>query len=243
MPLIYSVQGRKLIIKYSTTSFGALHDSNKRAITEFNFRTSGRIKRYLSCCNAQYAMFGTLTYPDEYPTNGREVKRHLANFIKRLRRRCYKTMRPEEYGTWSIFWFLEFQKRGAPHFHYFCTHSPVPNKVGNESRIETPIELARLWCSKAWYECVQSGDEKHMRAGVQLDYFRTGRAGTISYASKYARKQQQKTVPDEFKEIGRFWGVSGLRATMSADFVLSDRQIMSPEGLAYRKQYKNICIQ
>ncbi len=237
MPMIYSVQGRKLLIRYSSTSFGNLHDCNKRAITEFNFRTSSRIKRYLSCCNASYSLFGTLTYPADYPTDGREVKRHLANFVKRLRRRCYKTMRPDEYGTWSIFWFLEFQQRGAPHFHFFCSHSPVPNKLGNEHRAESPIELARLWLAKAWYECVDSGDPKHLKAGTQLDYFRTGRAGTISYASKYARKQEQKRVPEQFSEIGRFWGVSGLRTTMSADFVLNDRQVMNQEGLRLRVKF------
>ncbi len=237
MPLIYSVQGRKFLIRYSTTSFGAINESNKRAITEFNFRTASRIKRFLSCCNADYSMFGTLTYPAEYPTNGREVKRHLSNFIKRLRRRCYKTMRPDEYGTWSVFWFLEFQDRGAPHFHFFCTHSPVPTKAGNEHRPETPIELARLWTAKAWYECVGSGDDKHLRAGTQLDYFRTGRAGSISYASKYARKQQQKQVPDGFEEIGRFWGVSGNSFTSSADFVLSDRQMLNAEALAMRVKF------
>jgi hypothetical protein len=93
--------------------------------------------------------------------------------------------------------------------------------------------------AKAWYECVGSGDEKHLRAGVQLDYFRTGRAGTISYASKYARKQEQKTVPDEFKEIGRFWGVSGLRTTMSADFVVNDREMMNRDGIILRMKFKN----
>jgi len=237
MPMIYSVQGRKLLIRYSSTSFGALHASNKRAITEFNFRTSGRIKRYLSCCNAVYSLFGTLTYPSDYPTDGREVKRHLANFIKRLRRQCYKTMRPDEYGSWSVFWFLEFQQRGAPHFHFFCTHSPVPTKSGYEDRPEQPIELARKWMAKAWFECVGSGDEKHLRAGTQLDYFRTGRAGTISYASKYARKQEQKRIPEGFSEIGRFWGVSGLRTTMSADFVLNDRQMMHKDGLYLRTTF------
>jgi hypothetical protein len=237
MPMIYSVQGRKLLVKYSTTSFGTLHANNKRAITEFNFKTSSRIKRYLACTNAAYSMFGTLTYPADFPTDGREVKRHLANFIKRLRRQCFKTMRPDEYGTWSVFWFLEFQQRGAPHFHYFCTHSPVPTKVGFENRPEQPIELARKWAAKAWFECVGSGDPKHLRAGTQLDYFRTGRAGTISYASKYARKQQQKRVPEDFTEIGRFWGVSGLRATSSADFVLNDRQMLNQEGLALRVKF------
>ena len=237
MSLIYSVQGRKFLLRYTTTSFGAINESNKRAITEFNFRTASRIKRFLSCCNAEYSMFGTLTYPADYPTNGREVKRHLQNFIKRLRRRCYKTMRPDEYGTWSVFWFLEFQARGAPHFHFFCTHSPVPTKANLQHRPETPIELARKWLAKAWYECVESGDPKHLGAGTQLDYFRTSRAGTISYASKYARKQQQKQVPEEFEEIGRFWGVSGNRFTSSADFVVSDRQMMNSEGLALRVKF------
>jgi len=48
-----------------------------------------------------------------------------------------------------------------------------------------------------------------------------GRAGTISYASKYAAKMEQKLTPKGFENVGRFWGVYGWRTTMSADTFVS----------------------
>lgn len=37
-----------------------------------------------------------------------------------------------------------------------------------------------------------------------------------SYATKYAAKIEQKQVPDSFRDVGRFWGVWGLRKTLAA---------------------------
>jgi hypothetical protein len=53
------------------------------------------------------ALFLTLTYPADYP-NPRIAKRHLDTYMKRLRRKF-----PKLAGVWR----LEFQRRGAPHFH------------------------------------------------------------------------------------------------------------------------------
>lgn len=70
-------------------------------------------------------VFITLTYGQEFPT-ARESKRHLDNFKKQL---VYK------YPQASAIWKLEFQIRGAPHFHFIVFNLPFIDK----------FELATMW--------------------------------------------------------------------------------------------------
>jgi len=143
-------------------------------------------------------------------------------------------MRPDEMGTWSIFWFLEFQKRGAPHFHFFVTHPP-----GSAIHDPQAEALARIWIASNWYDVVGSNDIKHLSAGTQFDKLKHGRNGTISYAAKYARKAEQKKVPEEYKGVGRFWGVSGLRRTLSADILITDSHYYNKDVQYEIKKLKN----
>jgi hypothetical protein len=123
-------------------------------------------------------------------------------------------------GTYSAFWFLEFQARGAPHFHIFCTWSP--NKE---------------WVAKTWYFIVGSEDDRHLRAGTRVEFIRSGRAGTISYASKYAAKQEQKDVPSDYENVGRFWGVYGRRAVVSASTWVDAKDL---DGVNHQRPLNNL---
>ena len=123
----------------------------------------------------------TLTYPREFSSDGKEVKHHLE-----LMREWFR------YRGVSAFWFLEFQARGAPHFHLFT---------------DNPVEAKEL--SRKWYEVVGSGDEKHLRAGTQIQKIRKPHA-IAAYAAKYATKSEQKTVPEGYSNVGRFWGGFGI---------------------------------
>jgi hypothetical protein len=136
---------------------------------------------------------GTLTYPCEFPTNGEKCKRDIECLSKRYERMV------DHDPSFSFFWFLEFQQRGAPHFHFFCTH-----------------EIDKSDLSRWWFEIVGSGDERHLLAGTGIEFIRSGRHGTCSYASKYAAKHEQKVVPANFQNVGRFWGVIGFSSCMSA---------------------------
>jgi len=98
---------------------------------------------------------------------------------------------------------MEFQERGAPHFHIFGTWFPDKDVVAT-----------------IWYNIVNSDDKRHLAAGTRVEFFKHGRAGMSSYASKYALKQEQKTVPENYQNCGRFWGVYGYRAVMSADTII-----------------------
>jgi hypothetical protein len=88
-------------------------------------------------------------------------------------------------------WFLEFQKRGAPHFWLFLTGS---------------VPKAEL--SAAWYRIVASGDERHLRAGTRIGFIRKPYA-LAAYAAKYAAKWEQKEVPADYRDVGRFWSRFG----------------------------------
>jgi hypothetical protein len=146
----------------------------------------------------------TLTYPFGFPSNGAIVKEHLRRFLQELKRDQERhnlvTGSSEKH---SSFWFLEFQNRGAPHFHIFTTYANVPRGTNN-------------WVAETWYRIVNSEDIRHLQAGTRTEFLRAGRAGTISYAAKYAVKQYQKAVPANYENVGRFWGISGRRSVMSA---------------------------
>lgn len=144
--------------------------------------------------------FLTLTYPHadhaenatggNFMTDGLAVKEHLRKIRQVL-----------NYRGLSGLWFLEFQKRGAPHFHFFLA-----------GEIE-PGVLEKL--KKTWYKMVGSTCEHHQERGVDYQVLRKKHAAG-AYAAKYSSKSEQKTVPDRYKSVGRFWGTFGQINTKKA---------------------------
>ena len=145
----------------------------------------------------------TLTYPREFPTDGRVAKAHLQAFRKRCIRRW-----GEDYtlGTWK----MEFQRRGAPHFHLYVNRPPV-----------AWVEWLG-WARRAWFEIVGSGDRRHLDQGVRIDRQFCSKARSSKaiawYFSKHglkagAGKAYQNDVPEGYERCGRFWGVWGLTST------------------------------
>lgn len=133
----------------------------------------------------------TLTYPNEWPLDSQRWKRDLDVFQKRLLRRF-----PHCSGVWK----MEPQQRGAPHFHLLVWGAEL-------------VQLG-LWCSRAWYEVVDSGDEKHLAHGAVIEPIRTWR-GTKSYVAKYlgkviTRKEESEDNPWAFP--GRWWGMFGAKS-------------------------------
>ena len=84
-------------------------------------------------------------------------------------------------------WVLEFQERGAPHFHVFFDKNLDRNAV-----------------SAAWFRIVGSDDPKHLLAGTRIEAFRCPEA-LGPYLMPYAAKLRQKDVPEGFASVGRFW--------------------------------------
>jgi hypothetical protein len=163
-------------------------ETTRGTITEFSKASRRRLAFVASNTPIQLRTMVTLTYPAEYPSDGKTVKGHLRTFL---------TWMQKETGGCEYLWFLEFQARGAPHFH-ILTDWPLPRDRDNKV----------LWYAKIaqfWYETVDSGDFNHRLAGTRTETLRS-KDGGARYAVKYAQKCRQKAVPPEYQNVGRFWG-------------------------------------
>jgi len=197
----YIQSGNLFIVKSVCNLAPKIFDQCRGKVVGFSPSSGRRMRRYLRECTSNYVHMVTLTYPGEYPSDGAAVKEHLRRFLQEVRREVARSSFILS-GTkpFSAFWFLEFQARGAPHFHIFLNYCPDKD-----------------WVASQWYEIVNSEDIRHFHAGTRTELLRHGRAGTISYASKYANKCEQKVVPEGYENVGRFWGVCGSRHCLSAD--------------------------
>jgi hypothetical protein len=161
----------------------------------------------------------TLTYPESYSFDGRIIKEQLRRFMQELKRQADSHRgRTDNVAVddYSAFWFLEYQKRGAPHFHIFTTHRYDKN-----------------WIADTWFRIVGSEDLRHKKAGTRIEKLKSGRRGACSYALKYAAKLEQKDPPEWIKNCGRFWGVSGNRECVAADTLLG-RNALDNKGIKAR---------
>ena len=132
-------------------------------------------------------LFLTLTYPKDYPDDGRRWKRDHEAFCKRLKRK---------YPQVAINWRLEAQKRGAPHFHNLVYNVPF---------------IPKAWVARQWYEVVGSGDRRHLKFGSRIEKIRSW-AGVNSYVAKYMAKPDDGDATSGFAagvRPGRFWGWFG----------------------------------
>lgn len=174
--------------------------SGRGQVREFSLRSRLRLGDLARDLGEVYRpdIMLTLTYPGDWRTvctSGRKIKRHLGAIRKRIDR-YLATIGLHE---WSALWFLEFQRRGAPHFHLIAW--------GPRLR-EMDLRQFRRWLARAWAEVVDHPDveqrRRHLRAGTGADWMRRPHFG---YAVKYASKVEQKRVPEGFGDVGRFWGL------------------------------------
>lgn len=139
-------------------------------------------------------LFVTLTYPADFPTSREVYKYHLRRFFDDL---AYRFPR---YGA---IWKLEFQKRGAAHYHLMIWG--------------ISIEHAQLLIPRLWCRVVGSQDENHLawhrgelgEGNENCVQAIRSWGGVVSYASKYLSKMPE--TQEETGELitGRIWGVRG----------------------------------
>ncbi len=184
---------------------GVFRTGTRSEIFEFSEKSASRLCEASHEATAELKQQGikpgfmlTLTYPGDWRSvapDGRAVKRHLDKMERRLKR-YFKRLDMD----FSALWFLEFQKRGAPHFHLIMWGAHLTLSDSQLRAAQTDLRIA-------WAEVVGHADpihhERHKRRGVGFERMRKGHLG---YAAKYAKKMQQKAVPDEFANVGRFWG-------------------------------------
>jgi hypothetical protein len=165
--------------------------SPKRSeISEFSEKSRQRLRLSLAKVDQGKCgrpIFGTLTYPAAFPLDQETFKRHLKVFSQRFLR---------AFPSSGFHWKLEFQARGAAHFH------PIFWNLGSDKAF---LGEFRVWLACNWFEVVGSGDQKHLLAGTSADLINS-QFGVMRYVSPYASKSDQ-TKPG--CKIGRYWGIIG----------------------------------
>lgn len=163
----------------------------------------------------------TLTLPGDWVPLAPDGKTFKKLVIDKFRKRFVRSV-----GPWRLLWKLEFQRRGAPHFHALMR---VPAMVG-EVTFET-------WLSQTWADVVDASKEidtvdadgvghseysRHLSAGTGVDFsgkdFSDPRRIAMYFLGHSAKtqdgKEYQHIVPAEWRRPGagpgRFWGFSGL---------------------------------
>lgn len=197
---------RDCIVKKVSPGTVSREPSKRGAVVEFSDKSMRKVVFVAKNCDCDFPSMITLTYPGEFPTDGRKVKKNLEAFRRVFLRRYQR----------RGLWWLEFQLRGAPHFHILCEVDLVDcgelvcrrrsGKRRDSSYMTSNDE--EKWIARQWYEIVGSGDERHLRAGVAWEVIEKS-DGALRYAAAHAAKRKQKDVPSGFSSVGRFWGVFG----------------------------------
>jgi hypothetical protein len=146
--------------------------------------------------------FVTLTYGRKYPQDWERFKRDIDTFRKRLDRK----MPP----GWSAIWKLEYQQRGAPHYHILLF---LPQKLSSE--------WLRRFVRSSWVAIASTGygyTKKYVRkmravvdsGGVVPVYQKENQPGRLlSYLLKYMSKETDRMIDSDgvYIQTGRSWGV------------------------------------
>lgn len=176
---------------------------NRRVITGFSKASKARMVFALRNAGVIWKSFITLTYPDSFSSDGVRIKKDLDNFLGAFRDRLYGH---------DYFWFMEYQQRGAPHFHLWST------------AVTSDFDDAGL--RSYWHNIAGKHDPGHWKFGFKVQPWEF--AGNESqYAEKYADKESQKSVPSSIKCPGRFWG-------HSKSIFKAKRLLLNVEGLYHK---------
>jgi len=178
----------------------------------------------------------TLTYPGSWEVvapDGKTVKRH----VWALRRRYRRAWGEPLMGMWK----LEFQHRGAPHFHIFMV---PPHGRARGRGVGADLGF-RHWLALNWADIVNHPDpaeyQKHLSVALgpgTVDYREAHKctdpkrlAVYFGKHGQYRDKEYQHVVPELWQAPGsgpgRFWGHWGLKLLVAAVELTGDDYILA----------------
>lgn len=125
----------------------------------------------------------TVTYPGVWLQKPEGVAANRRAICKRIMRMGREV---------SIFWRIEYQKRGAPHFHLLVFGLSSP-------------EILRETLPEAWTAVIGTKATHHLARGCDVRASK-GWRGVIAYLSKYLAKVADADAP-AVEHAGRWWGI------------------------------------
>lgn len=176
-------------------SNGSAGGGFRKEIKAFSKASRRRLLYKFNCIDTSFIfgdpIFLTLTYPRDSAYQKSDTKRHLDNFLKYLKR-----LLPDSFFIWR----LEYQKRGAPHYHIVAFNTNKKKKYPKLSDLRNSI-------SSAWYRIVDSSDPAHLLAGTNVEKVKNW-THLSRYISKYMAKIESNLSDEELSTCpGRFWGI------------------------------------
>lgn len=198
-------QGDLIAIAFERPSApGSTTGGTRGNVKEFSAASRRRLMQKFARLAPSRATFVTLTYPATYP-EVRRAKEHLRAFLERIRR-----LHPES----SAIWRLEFQARGAPHFHIVFYNLPY-----------LPFHVLR----KMWREVIGHSETEALFVNIKLC---TSKREIANYVSKYVAKVSSLFNKDAYPHVGRWWGVFNKDALpLSAQYEVLVRVTGDPRAI------------
>ena len=202
-----------------------LTGGRKQALTEWSAQSRRNLLRQLMACDwssvAGYPVMVTLTYAD-VQMDGRQCRRDLQNF-----RRAWE----REWGSAVGAWKLEFQARGAAHWHLVLFLPSVILGRRDNGRIVIGWQRrggewgssahAQAWVLRTWQRIVGFDTTR-----VEFAAWRGRREDFAWYFGGYASKKSkeyQNKPPEGSSGWGRRWGLWGIRPVWD-EVVVTERQ-------------------
>lgn len=161
-------------------------------VKQFSDRSRDRLSWIYS--QGPWVSMLTLTYHEEWPSDGRESKRQLQTVLQMLRDKSIHYL-----------WVLEWQSRGVPHYHIWMDRRFPDVPAWQDDGRNSWRNIMRAWLKATG----QINDEKACKFGFhQSSYVDWEVKVGNNYAAKYADKQTQKGLPPGVERYGRWWGCS-----------------------------------
>lgn len=182
-----AIEAQGSLVALAAKHTGPPSGGGKRGnVTHFSDGSRRRLMKKMARLKANKAIFVTLTYPAAFP-HADIAQQHLKAYLQRFRYHFPKA---------SAVWRLEYQKRGAPHFHILFYNLPfIPR---------------RYW--QGWWKRIVNKYIGNDEPRVDIQVVRS-RRGIMFYVSKYIAKAD---APDPvggcyfiyvaYPHTGRFWG-------------------------------------
>jgi hypothetical protein len=204
--------GGIILIKAPLQNHRQSKGQGAKPIKELSRRSLDRLALVALSTATLFSSILTVSYGANYPVDGKQSKLHLKKLLQYLGNR----------GCVDYLWFAEFQTRNAPHFHLLLD-------FGQSGIEKFRYDVARFWAEmvaplNTYYSMLRldkktgelkakgrfpiDAQEAVYRVNShpkQWEILRSADGGA-RYAMKYAMKKEQKKVPQNFQNMGRFWG-------------------------------------
>ena len=189
------------IRSYSPAPAGTMPLGGRRGkIAQYSPRSRRNFTRKIHKLSARWEQIAPLSVTLTLPGKSWEQIAPGVVFKRWTARLSYTT--PEVWGVWVI----EYQKRGAAHYHLALDSEAIAHAHGSWRRF-------RDWVRDSWYACVDSGQDDHLIAGTHVEPYK--KLPTYIAKDMGKRLNYESWSSQAPNHTGRFWGKIGSKILAS----------------------------